>query len=363
MEPANLGADPSRVSTAAPGTRDTAANPSRRTSRGPNRPRASLASLAVFGTAALGVVQFYQPAHSLETRPFAEIARTTMTIPVVTPAAGAFGKSGEVKVRFAMPGETVAYPVEVQGDRAALSYEWVRLGDQVTVGSPRPFAGDDVVVPPTPGFYRLAVVGGGERQLVDGPTLGVLVPFSQKVGAMLNGYRIGTYVAERLGIGAADHPEGFIEVAQHDVDLPITRHLRLADFITHDNQDVWPRYTAVSPRLLDKLELVIAEIANERGDTSHVAVKVDVHSGFRTPAYNRRVPGAARDSRHQYGDAADVAIDANGDGRITHADTRIIVRAVNVVEQDHPELVGGLGLYREPYVHIDARGFRKRWRG
>jgi hypothetical protein len=328
-----------------------------------SRPRASLASLAVFGTAALGVVQFQKPAHSLETRPFAEIARATMEIPVVTPAANAFGKSGEVKVRFAMPGETVEYPVEVQGDRSELAYQWVRLGDEATVDSTRPLAGDDMVAPPTPGFYRLAVVGGGERQLVDGPTLGVLVPFSKKVGAMLNGYRIGTYVAERLGVGVEDQPPGFIEVAQHDVDLPITRHLRLADFITHDNQNVWPRYAAVSPRLLDKLELVIAEIASARGDTSEVAVRVDVHSGFRTPAYNRRVPGASRDSRHQYGDAADVAIDANGDGRISHADTKIIVRAVDAVEQDHPDLIGGLGLYRQPYVHIDARGTRKRWRG
>ena len=357
MEPANLGSDPSR----APARDGAPTDGSTATPSGRSAPRASLASLAVFGTAALGVVQFYQPAHSLESRPFAEITRSAATIPVVTPAADAFGKSGEVKVRFAMPGEAVVYPVEVQGDRSALSYEWVRLGDQVTVGTPRSFAGDDVVAPPTPGFYRLAVVGGSERQLVDGPTLGVLVPFSQKVGTMLNGYRIGTYVAERLGM--ADHPEGFIEVAQHDADLPITRHLRLADFIAHDNQDVWPRYTAVNPRLLDKLELVIAEIASERGDTSQVSVRVDVHSGFRTPAYNRRVPGAARDSRHQYGDAADVAIDANGDGRISRADTRIIVRAVNAVEQNHPELVGGLGLYRQPYVHIDARGYRKRWRG
>jgi hypothetical protein len=77
---------------------------------------------------------------------------------------------------------------------------------------------------------------------------------------------------------------------------------------------------------------------------------------------------AAGDSRHQYGDAADVAIDADGDGRVTVRDESLVARAVDQVEDEHPELVGGLGLYtsgqyRTPYVHIDARGTRSRWKG
>jgi hypothetical protein len=179
---------------------------------------------------------------------------------------------------------------------------------------------------------------------------------------MLNGYRIGTYVAERLG-GASGHPEGFVEVTPETVDMPLSTHLRLADFVTHDDQDVWPRYAALNGQLLDKLELVIAELGRARDGSSPVQLRVQVHSGFRAPAYNRNVRKAAKDSRHQYGDAADVAIDANGDGRITRADVRLIVRAVERVEAAHPELVGGLGLYRQPYVHIDTRGTRARWRG
>jgi uncharacterized protein YcbK (DUF882 family) len=123
---------------------------------------------------------------------------------------------------------------------------------------------------------------------------------------------------------------------------------------------------ALSPRLLDKLELVIAEVARERpaGAPMSVAVK----SGFRTPAHNAGVKAAARDSRHQQGDAADVAIDANADGRLTAADGQLVARAVELVERAHPDLAGGLGLYtsrryRTPYVHIDARGARARWRG
>jgi hypothetical protein len=75
---------------------------------------------------------------------------------------------------------------------------------------------------------------------------------------------------------------------------------------------------------------------------------------------------AARRSRHQYGDAADIAIDANGDGRFTEVDSRLVGLAVEIVELRYPELAGGLGLYLDsntPFVHIDARGKRVRWRG
>ena len=136
--------------------------------------------------------------------------------------------------------------------------------------------------------------------------------------------------------------------------------------MTHDNQESWPRYAALDARLLDKIELVVAEIGKLSGKGDDASFELDVHSGFRTPLHNRRVKRAARDSRHQYGDAADIAIDSNGDGRITFADTRLIARAVEVVEDEHPDLVGGMGLYNRgsaSYVHIDARGRRVRWRG
>ena len=323
-------------------------------------PRAGLASVTVFVGAAIGVLEFWQPAHSLETRPFARLARAEL--PDAAPSADAFGRSGAVKVRFALPGARVEYPLEVAGSPDSLRYAWVHVDDTQAVDSTLPLAGAEVVAPARPGFYRLALERNGRREVMEGLTLAVLVPFKEKVGAMLNGYRIGTYVAERLG-GAAGHPEGFVEVTPETVDMPLSTHLRLADFVTHDDQDVWPRYAALNGQLLDKLELVIAELGRARDGSAPVQLHVEVHSGFRAPAHNRSVRKAAKDSRHQYGDAADVAIDANGDGRITRADVRLIVRAVEAVEAAHPELVGGLGLYRQPYVHIDTRGTRVRWRG
>ncbi|MBA2687959.1 MAG: DUF882 domain-containing protein [Gemmatimonadaceae bacterium] len=321
-----------------------------------------LVSLVVFLVAAIGAVQFANPV--LERRPFAMFM--AKPIPQVEPSADAFGTSGEVLLKFSMPGREVEYPLAVHGDPAMLSYEWIRLGSEKSSTAARPLRGDKVVSPMAAGFYRLRLVRGDVRRLVDGLTLAVLVPFGRKEGDMLNGYRIGTYLGERLS-GRRTPPEGFLEITQADLGLQITKHLKVSDFLTHDSQDAWPKYAAVSPRLLDKLELVIAEISSWRGSDIPVALDMDVHSGFRSPDHNRQVRRAARDSQHQYGDAADVTIDANGDGRISVMDSKMVGLAVEIVELKHPELVGGLGLYTSrrsgSYVHIDARGQRVRWRG
>ena len=357
------------MSGGAPGKRTPPAD--RRRPRRPAR-RVRWVTFATFLAAAFGVVSFHEPPTSRR-KPFGPEG----IVPRAVPSVNAFGKSGEVKVRFALPGDRVEYPLEVQGDPRRLRYQWVRLADSVAADSARALAGADLVAPPAPGFYQLALIeragdaGAAEqRQVIDGLTLSVLVPFSAKSGSTLNGYRIGTYVAERLTNARWQPPEGFVEVRPQDLDLPITKHLTLADFVSHDGQEVWPRYTAVNPRLLDKLELVMAKIAGWRGAATQpdVRVAIAVNSGFRAPVYNRSVRRAASDSRHQYGDAADVKIDANGDGRFTLIDSKLVEQAVEEVEREHPELAGGMGLYTSrryntPYVHIDARGRRARWRG
>jgi hypothetical protein len=341
----------------------------------PSRPRRAtsrLASLAIFGAAAVGVVQFYDPPPTVvESRGAVALADSGVTSgPLALASPNAFGRSGQVRVLFALPGDPVVYPMELRGEPTELAYAWVPVTDSGSVHalpltSVRPLE-TRFEAPREPGFYRLALVRGPERVLVDGPALSVMVPFSAKLGGVLNGYRIGTYVAERLGIRNREAPPGFVEIDEDELDLPLTKHLRLGDFVTHDNQQGWPRYAAVDGRLLDKIELVIAEIATLTGTSGEASFTLDVHSGFRTPSHNRRVQRAARDSRHQYGDAADITIDGNGDGRISSADTRLIARAVEQVERDHPDLAGGMGLYNRggaSYVHIDTRGKRARWRG
>lgn len=273
---------------------------------------------------------------------------------------GARGLSGEVRLQTAMPGAALALPVRLP--TATARYQWVRASDSVAVAADTVVAGGPITAPRLPGLYHLALVDGDRRQVLGDLVLGVLMPFSEKLGGSLNGYRIGTYKGERSR-DPAETPPGFIEVWPADANLWVSDHLQLADFITHDaQQDRWPKYVALDRRMLDKVELVLDRLgAHQR------LIAVDVHSGFRTPLYNRRVPRAASDSRHQYGDAIDLALDADQDGRVSFFDILAVARAVEAVELEHPELVGGMGVYgnrgNAPYVHIDVRGERKRWRG
>jgi uncharacterized protein YcbK (DUF882 family) len=239
------------------------------------------------------------------------------------------------------------------------------------VGAPRLLTSDPLVAPQSAGFYHISIVRDSAREVLEEPTLAVMVPFDRKLGNWLNGYRIGTYLAERitkhgtLQVARNSTPAGFLEVQPQLLELPLTRHLKLADFVTHDDQDhVWPKYVALNPRLLDKLELILADL----GSAARPELSIDVHSGFRSPSHNHETSRAARDSRHQYGDAADIQIDADGDGKITMRDEIRVMLAVERVERAHPDLVGGLGIYtsrryRTPYLHIDARGKKSRWHG
>ncbi len=199
--------------------------------------------------------------------------------------------------------------------------------------------------------------------------------FGQKVRAWLNGYRLGYWPQEkgRLRSEAYKNPDGFIEVTPENEDTRVSEHFRLRDFVSHDQKEVWPKYVVLREPLLDKLELVIADL-NDHGVN---AEGMRIRSGFRTPAHNFAVrgEGSARDSRHQFGDAADVFIDQvgngkmsdlNGDGKVSFADVKMILDAVERVEARYPELVGGTGLYAYsgrsgPFAHIDVRGTRARW--
>jgi hypothetical protein len=221
-----------------------------------------------------------------------------------------------------------------------------------------------------PGIYDLARSVGSAFHLI------VLTPFSAKVGGRIGAYRLGRWPFEGRGAGnpVYDTPKGFIEVTPQNLGVHVSDHFTLGQFVTKDQFEVWPKYVVLDGRLLDKLELTIEELRR----TGHPVAGLFVMSGFRTPEYNERGVGAggrSAVSRHQYGDAADVypddrgrgiMDDLNGDGRVDLADARILAQAAERVEEMHPELAGGIGIYpangvHGPFVHIDARGKRARW--
>lgn len=290
-------------------------------------------------------------------------------------ASRALGRSGALRVVVADQGQPLDLPITwEQSPPGDVWYRWAPLAGtrgETVLGNSRLASG--LSAPAGQGIWRLTLGAPGWSQEVSEVSVITRVPFALKEDGYLNGYRIGRYATE--GQNREDRyapPPGFIEVTPENQDLLVSEHFKLRNFLTKDQFDVWPKYLALDLRLIDKLELVLQELNAMGIRAQHMAVM----SGFRTPAYNGPGEGGrARLSRHTYGDASDVWVDndrdgymddLNGDGRRDTRDAEIILRAVDRVEAQHPELVGGVGVYRDngahgPFVHIDARGSHARW--
>ena len=210
-----------------------------------------------------------------------------------------------------------------------------------------------------------------------------LTPFSAKQRGRVGTYLIGSWPGERGARGPSKappdryaNPRGFIQVTRENQDTRVSDHFRLRNFLTKNQPNVWPKYLVLEMRMVDKLELVLADLSRRGIRTEGVTVM----SGFRTPSYNEgggNTGGRAGLSRHMYGDAADIYIDNDGngtmddlnrDGRVDIRDARFIEESVNRVERAYPELIGGAGVYvaccgHGPFIHIDTRGYRARWTG
>lgn len=228
-------------------------------------------------------------------------------------------------------------------------------------------------VPRNPGVYPTGLLApDGEPIHAIG-----LVPLNAKQSATWRGYRIGFWPGEqRAGHrrGRYPLPPGFLEVTPENQDLALSSRFRVRDFLTKDQRSVWPKVLVIQLPLLDKLELIADEL-----EAIGRPAALSVMSGFRTPQYNAlgvgRRGGRARNSRHMYGDAADIFVDADrdgrmddldGDGRVTTGDARWLAAVAARVEARHPTIVGGIGVYRAtsahgPFVHVDTRGTPARW--
>jgi uncharacterized protein YcbK (DUF882 family) len=277
------------------------------------------------------------------------------------------GRSGKLKAAFRAPGETV---VAEPAEEASAHYQ--AEGGAGTVS-------EDFKAPAAPGVYKLAVELNKAQRSIDDLRVITLVPFEKKEKGRIGLYYLGSWPYEAGGrppSSAYANPSGFIEVTRENRGLAVSEHFKLGDFLTKDQPDVWPKYLLLDPRLLDKLELVIAELRRQGHDVRHVSVM----SGFRTPRYNKgggNTGGRANLSRHMYGDGADVFVDNDrdgwtddltGDGRVDVRDAEVIARAAERVEAKNPALVGGVGIYQAccghgPFTHVDVRGRRARWRG
>jgi hypothetical protein len=245
------------------------------------------------------------------------------------------------------------------------------------IGTPAALERDDLLKPllagvpiRAPGVHPLGLTAPDRESLV----VVSMEPLGALNRARLAAYRVGRWPSR--GLAARDPryspPPGYIAVTPENASTVVSKRFRLRDFLTHDQQDVWPKVLVLRVALLDKLELIANQLASEGASGA-----LHIMSGFRTPQYNALgvVPNGGRSgvSRHMYGDAADVFVDADGDGRMDDldGDGRVTIRDARVllavaVESLHPDLAGGLSAYpgnsaHGPFVHIDVRGTKARW--
>ena len=148
----------------------------------------------------------------------------------------------------------------------------------------------------------------------------------------------------------------------------------LNEWVCHTQKDGTESapFATLSPALLEKVQRFNDELA--RRGLSKTGARL--LSGFRTPKYNIEVEGT-RYSRHIYGDAADLIVDDNGDGRmddinrdgvLDRKDGIALARVAEDLEVAGSVEIGGIGIYElEPKnprgvsLHLDTRGFRARW--
>lgn len=219
----------------------------------------------------------------------------------------------------------------------------------------------------------LACVTVTDRTSGEGVTIHafVLEPYSGE--DVFHGYTIGEY--ERASLRRSpryEMPQGLLRLTAENRERWVSPHFQLHQFRCKQETD-GPSFLIVRTELLLKLERLVEELAAAGFDSDTLSVM----SAYRTPHYNRKIGNTTKYSRHLYGDAADVYIDRDGDGRlddldgdgdVTVADAELMAAVVETMREKpwHSPFVGGLGIYgpaphRGPFIHVDVRGHPARW--
>ena len=113
----------------------------------------------------------------------------------------------------------------------------------------------------------------------------------------------------------------------------LSPHFRVREFACRDGSD----QVKIDSGLVELLEQIRAAAGGA----------VVIHSGYRTPAYNRKV-GGARYSQHVQGTAADIAV--RGASPLL----------VGQIAEHYLQSRGGIGVY-QTFTHVDTRSVRSRW--
>ncbi len=266
---------------------------------------------------------------------------------------------------FAMPGEKIPLAVTAP---AARPYQIEAPDGTLIAAGPNRWTWE---APLKPGVYEIDVKNAAGKTTAEFSAF-VMVPATRATKGVLNNYRIGFYPDTPLkGNPIYIPPAGFIEVTRDNEDTKLSRHFRIKQFVTKQVSG-YPKYVVLDERLIVLLETIgrtLEPLGWDAGD-------IFVMSGYRTPFYNRQLDDTTY-SLHQWGRAADIFLDKDGNGMMDDFDRNRVASKEDAVALAHileslsktadvQSFFGGLGIYGSteahgPFVHVDTRPWRARW--
>ncbi len=141
--------------------------------------------------------------------------------------------------------------------------------------------------------------------------------------------------------------------------MKITKHFNYGEFVCKDTKRTpYPKeWTEERLRPLCEALEVLRELIKTSDDQS---VRVIITSGYRTPAYNKKIGGAPR-SQHVEGKAADIVCwFKNKKDEWEEIPALLIADYWLILQREGKVPAGGLGFYRS-FTHVDIRGRNARW--
>lgn len=266
---------------------------------------------------------------------------------------------------FAMPREKI--PLAVTAPATRLHRIDAPLG-ALTATAPNKWTWE---APVKPGVYSLKVKNPAGHTVADFSAF-VMVPSSDVRNGALKGFQIGRYPDTPLkGNPIYVAPQAFIEVTKENEDTRVSPNFRIKHFLTKQKGG-YPKYLVLDERLVYLLEAIGAHLDDRGWD----ADDIHIMSGYRTPFYNKQLDDT-KYSLHQWGRAADIFLDKDGNGAmddfnkdrtVTKEDA---VALASVLERlaktsELSSFIGGIGIYganaaHGPFVHVDTRPWRARW--
>jgi hypothetical protein len=266
---------------------------------------------------------------------------------------------------FAMPREKVPFAVTAPATRL---YSIDTPQGALTATAPNRWTWE---APVHPGTYGIKVKNPAGGTLAEFSAF-VMVPATEVQKGVLNNYQIGFYPDTPLkGNPIYMAPGGFVEVAEGDEDTKVSENFRIKQFLTKQTGG-YPKYVVLDERLVFLLEGIGRHLEPRGWDADDIFVM----SGYRTPSYNKQLDDT-KYSLHQWGRAADIFLDKDGNGMMDDFDQNKVVSKedavalANVLESlaktgELGPFIGGIGIYGSttahgPFVHVDTRPWKARW--